>query len=107
MRKRFQGLKEVQPKLNAMFCSQRPCLICTQAACLPTLHVTDIERRGVYYSSDKWAWNCSGQPHVPIVQYTQVQPTNDVNYFRASIDLSHVSADLRPYIGLFAHLLCE
>ena len=71
---------------------------------LPTLHVSDIDRQGVEYPSDKRTWTRSG---ATALKFIQQQPTNGVNYFRGTVNLTDLPADLLPTSSLFAQLLCK
>jgi len=68
--------------------------------CLPSLQVSDIKSEYVPVVMDK-----SVMGGVPVLSI--LQPTNDVSYFRAKIDTSQLSEDLKVYLPVFSMVLTQ
>merc|ERR1719422_598068 len=70
------------------------------ASCLPTLKVSDI-------SSDylKTVLQQTSLCNTPV--QVSAQPTNEVSYFRALIDISTLPPDLKPYLPIFTSVLTK
>ena len=70
------------------------------ASCLPTLKVADI-------SSDylKTVLQQTSLCNTPV--QVSAQPTNEVSYFRALIDISTLPPDLKPYLPIFTSVLTK
>jgi len=72
--------------------------------CLPTLHVSDIQRVKSYDEVSHSSIERSGS-QVPL-QICE-QPTNGIVHFRAVIDTAHLPDHLIDYFPLFASVLCS
>ncbi|XP_023336821.1 presequence protease, mitochondrial isoform X2 [Eurytemora carolleeae] len=70
------------------------------ASCLPTLRVGDISEE--YTGTSLTHLSLAGVP-----TQLAIQPTNQVSYFRALINTSHVPLELKPYLPLFSSFLSK
>jgi len=69
-------------------------------SCLPSLHVSDIKSE-----YDPTVMETRLMAGVPVI--STLQPTNDVSYFRAMIDTSQLSEDLKVYLPVFSMVLTK
>lgn len=89
--------EEIYQKCTALLKSQSET---EDMSCLPSLKVSDVKPDHPIYDVDYTTLT-------GVTTQLCHQPTNQVSYFRALIDTSHVPQHLKPYIPIFTDVLTQ